>query len=240
MNVHIFVPCYIDRFFPQTAQNMVTVLQRCGCTVHYHPAQTCCAQPAFNAGFVETAAAVAQKFINDFEDDLNNDPIVCPSASCTGFVRNYFTGLLPNVEAANCVSGRITEFSEFLVNHLKITNVGASFNATATYHHSCSALRECGIKTEPLALLEQVAGLTLLPLPDFEVCCGFGGTFSVKYEPVSVAMAAAKVNAALQHPEVQYLISADMSCLMHLRGYIEAQNIQLQTLHLADVLAMQE
>lgn len=217
---------------------MVTVLQRCGCTVHYNPNQTCCGQPAFNAGFYDEAAAVARKFAADFTNTRNGQFIVCPSASCTGFVRNHFKTVLPDNQPANELSLQIVELSDFLVNHLQITNIGASFNTTATYHHSCSALRECGIITEPLALLQQVKGLTLLPLPNYEVCCGFGGTFAVKYEPVSVAMAAEKVKSALQLPGVQYLISADMSCLMHLQGYILKHRLPLKTLHLADVLAM--
>jgi L-lactate dehydrogenase complex protein LldE len=134
------------------------------------------------------------------------------------------------------IGQNIFEFSDFLVNKLNITNFGASLKGKATYHDSCAGLRECGIKNEPRKLLTHVSGLELVELNDVETCCGFGGTFAVKFEPISVSMAEQKVENALA-TEAEYLISTDLSCLMHIQGYIDNKNYNLKTLHLADVLA---
>jgi L-lactate dehydrogenase complex protein LldE len=215
---------------------MVKVLEKAGCTVSYNSSQTCCGQPAFNAGFIADAKDVCSKFIRDFKD---TDCIVSPSASCTGFVRNYYPKLFADASVNKEVKelgGRIFEFSEFMVNVLKVTEVGASFNAKATYHDSCAALRECKIRYEPRKLLSAVKGLELVEMEETETCCGFGGTFAVKFEPISIAMADQKVNHALK-TGAQYIISTDLSCLMHLQGYIRHKQVNLKTLHLADVLA---
>lgn len=215
---------------------MVKVLEKLGCTVSYNTNQTCCGQPAYNAGFQDEARAVAAKFIKDF---AGTDYIVSPSASCTGFVRNYYSTLFDNSSVHNEVKGmqkRLFEFSEFLTEVLKVENVGAKLEGKATYHDSCAALRECKIKTGPRKLLSQVKGLELVEMKDNETCCGFGGTFAVKYETISVAMADQKVNNAVA-TGAQYLISTDLSCLMHLDGYIKKKGYNLRTLHMADVLA---
>lgn len=215
---------------------MVKVLEKTGCVVSYNTNQTCCGQPAFNAGFWDEARTVGAKFVDDFKDA---EYIVGPSASCVGFVRNYYTKLFDNSSRHNEVkelTGRIYEFSEFLVNVLQVTDLGASLKGKATYHDSCAGLRECGIKKEPRKLLEKVKGLELIEMNDVETCCGFGGTFAVKYEPISVAMGEQKVENALA-TGAQYLISTDLSCLMHLQGYIRKNGHALQTMHLADVLA---
>ncbi|HVG13216.1 MAG TPA: (Fe-S)-binding protein, partial [Flavisolibacter sp.] len=190
MRVQLFVPCFVDQLFPQTAFNMVKVLERAGCVVSYNPAQTCCGQPAFNAGFWEESKAVCSKFLKDFSGD---EAIVAPSASCVGFVKNYYTKLFDNSSLhheAVAISKNIFEFSDFLVNQLGITDLGASLTGKATYHDSCAALRECKIKNEPRALLRQVKGLEIIELQDVETCCGFGGTFAIKFEPISIAMGA--------------------------------------------------
>jgi len=236
MKVQIFIPCFVDQLYPQTAFNMIKVLERAGCDVSYNPAQTCCGQPAFNAGFWDDARKVCSKFLKDFSRDA---PIVAPSASCVGFVRNYYTKLFDNSSLHNdvkAVGQNIFEFSDFLVNRLGITDFGAELKGRGTYHDSCAGLRECGIKNEPRLLLSKVKGLELNELHDVETCCGFGGTFAVKFEPISVAMAEQKVENALA-TEADYLISTDLSCLMHLQGYIDNKKYALKTLHLADVLA---
>jgi L-lactate dehydrogenase complex protein LldE len=236
MNIQLFIPCFVDQLYPQTAFNMVKVLEKCGCTVNYNTNQTCCGQPAFNAGFWNEAKEVCTKFINDFS---GADYIVAPSASCVGFVRNYYPKLFENSSYHNEVKElqkRTVEFSEFLVNVLKITDVGATLPAKATYHDSCAGLRECKIKTEPRQLLENVKGLQLLEMQDVETCCGFGGTFAVKFEPISIGMADQKVTNALA-TGAEYIISTDLSCLMHIDGYIRQKNLFLKTMHLADVLA---
>lgn len=215
---------------------MVKVLEKTGCVVNYNTNQTCCGQPAFNAGFWDEARSVGAKFVDDFKEA---EYIVGPSASCVGFVRNYYTKLFDNSSRHNEVkelTGRIYEFSEFLVNVLQVTDLGATLKGKATYHDSCAGLRECGIKKEPRKLLEKVRGLELVEMNDVETCCGFGGTFAVKYESISVAMGEQKVENALA-TGAQYLISTDLSCLMHLQGYIRKNGHALQTMHLADVLA---
>jgi L-lactate dehydrogenase complex protein LldE len=236
MKVQIFIPCFVDQLYPQTAFNMIKVLEKAGCEVTYNASQTCCGQPAFNAGFWDDARDVCSKFLRDFD---TNTPIVAPSASCVGFVRNYYSKLFDNSSVHNdvkAISQNIFEFSDFIVNKLGLTEFGASLHGRATYHDSCAGLRECGIKNEPRKLLMNVKGLELVELNDVETCCGFGGTFAVKFEPISVAMAEQKVENAVA-TDAQYLISTDLSCLMHLQGYIDNKKYNLKTLHLADVLA---
>ncbi|HRI22896.1 MAG TPA: (Fe-S)-binding protein, partial [Panacibacter sp.] len=174
--------------------------------------------------------------IKDFN---GSDYVVAPSASCVGFVRNYYTKLFDNSSVHNEVKdlgNRLFEFSEFLVKVLGVEDLGAILEGEATYHDSCAALRECLIKEEPRKLLSKVAGLTLTEMDDAETCCGFGGTFAVKFEPISIAMADQKITNALA-TKARYIISTDMSCLMHIDGCIKNKNANIQVLHLADVLA---
>jgi L-lactate dehydrogenase complex protein LldE len=215
---------------------MVKVLKKAGCEVFYNSNQTCCGQPAFNAGFTEECKAVASKFLKDFE---GVDYIVSPSASCTGFVRNYFPGLFDNAASHNKVKDlgkRIFEFTEFLTDILKLENFDAELNATVTYHDSCAGLRECKIKEGPRKLLSHVKGLELVEITDNETCCGFGGTFSVKFDAISTAMADQKLTHALA-TNATHIISTDLSCLMQLDGVIKNKNLPIQTMHIADVLA---
>ncbi len=236
MNVQLFIPCFVDQLYPDTAFNMIKVLEKAGCTVSYNTAQTCCGQPAFNAGFWDEAKSVCTKFIKDFSGSVC---IVAPSASCVGFVRNYYSKLFENSSLHNEVKDlgkRVFEFSEFMLDILKVEDVGATLNGKATYHDSCAGLRECKIKEEPRRLLSHVKGLELTEMNDVETCCGFGGTFAVKFESISVAMGEQKVENALA-TGADYLISTDHSCLMHLQGYIKQKGYNLQAMHLADVLA---
>lgn len=236
MDVQLFIPCFVDQLFPDTAFNMIKVLEKAGCTVHYNEEQTCCGQPAYNAGFREEAKMVCKKFIDDFS---GRDFIVAPSASCAGFVRNYYHQLLAgasNINDIRAMQSRIFELSDFLVNIVKKTDFGASFPHKATYHDSCAALRECKVKQEPRSLLQNVKGLELIEMNDVETCCGFGGTFAVKFEDISGAMADQKITHA-RDTGAEYIISTDLSCLMHLQGYAHKQGKPMQTIHLADVLA---
>ncbi len=236
MKVQLFIPCFVDQLYPQTAFNMVKVLEKAGCEVVYNTNQTCCGQPAFNAGFWDEARTVCNKFLKDFE---GADYIVAPSASCVGFVRNYYAKLFENSSQHNQVkdlSKRIYEFAEFLVDVLKIENFGAVLNTTATYHDSCAALRECKIKEAPRKLLSNVKGLQLTEMNDVETCCGFGGTFAVKFDAISIGMVDQKVTNAAATGAV-LIISTDLSCLMHIDGYIKGKDLPLQTMHIADVLA---
>jgi L-lactate dehydrogenase complex protein LldE len=236
MKVQLFIPCFVDQLYPQTAFNMVKVLEKACCDVEYNTNQTCCGQPAFNAGFQSEAKKVAEKFLKDFDTP---DYIVAPSASCVGFVRNYYGKLFENSSQHNLVKSlslRIFEFTEFLTNILKIENFGAVLNAKATYHDSCAGLRECKIKEGPRNLLKKVQGLQLVEMAETETCCGFGGTFAVKFDAISNAMADQKINHALD-TGASHIISTDLSCLMHLQGIITKKNLQITTLHIADVLA---
>lgn len=236
MTVQIFIPCFIDQLYPNVAFSMVKVLEKAGCKVLYNSNQTCCGQPAFNAGFWGEAKDVCKKFLQDFG---TTDYVVAPSASCVGFVRNYYQKLFENTSQEQQVkdlSARTFEFSEFMIKVLKVDDVGAVFNGKATYHDSCAALRECGLKQEPRKLLQKVKGLELVEMVDNETCCGFGGTFAVKFEPISIAMGDQKINNAVS-TNAEYLISTDMSCLMHIDGCIQHQHKDLKVIHLADVLA---
>jgi len=215
---------------------MVKVLEKAGCTVSYNTNQTCCGQAAFNAGYWDDAKSVCSKFLKDFN---GTDYIVGPSASCVGFVRNYYGKLFENSSQHHAVQDmnkRIFEFSEFLIDVLKVDQFGAELSGKATYHDSCAALRECKIKEGPRKLLANVKGLSLTEMNDVETCCGFGGTFAIKFDSISTGMGEQKVENALA-TGAEYLISTDLSCLMHLQGYIKQKELHLKTMHLADVLA---
>jgi len=235
MKVDIFIPCFIDQLRPETAFNMIKVLEKAGCSVNYNINQTCCGQAAFNAGFWDEAREVGEKLLREVST-LN---LVCPSASCVGMIRNSYDLLFANSSYHNKyrqLQKRTFELSEFLVDVLKVTNFGAKLFGKATYHDSCSALRECRIKSQPRELLKNVEGLELVEMKDNETCCGFGGTFAVKFEPISVSMAEQKVENALA-TGAEYIISTDYSCLLHLDSYIKNKGIAIKTLHIADVLA---
>ena len=153
MKVQLFIPCFVDQLYPQTAFNMIRVLEKAGCEVSYNTAQTCCGQPAFNAGFWDDARDVCSKFLRDFDP---NTTIVAPSASCVGFVKNYYPKLFDNSSVHNevkAIGQQIFELSDFLVNKLGVTDFGATLSGKATYHDSCAGLRECRIKNEPRLLL---------------------------------------------------------------------------------------
>ena len=236
MLVDIFIPCFVDQVYPGTGMNMVKILEKLGHDVHYNGNQTCCGQMAFNSGFWDEAKAMGEKFLKDFPNDR---PVVGPSASCVGFVRNYYSWLFHNSAyhlEYKQLKKNIYEFTDFLVNYLKVEDTGATFNHVVTYHDSCAALREYGIKEEPRKLLANVKGLTLREMRDTDVCCGFGGTFSVKFEPISTAMAEQKVTRALE-TGAEYIVSTDSSCLLHQQGYIDKHQLPIKTIHIADVLA---
>lgn len=236
MQIDLFVPCFVDQLYPETAFNAIKVLEFLGCTVHYNPEQTCCGQPAFNAGHWNEAKLIGEKCI--LEHNLNR-PLVVLSSSCTGMFRNYYGKLFHNTALHNQykqMQKQTFEFAEFVFEHLPYNKLSARFDYSITYHDACSALRECGIREAPRALLRQVQGITYSPLPDNEMCCGFGGTFAVKYEGISTGMADQKLQHAL-NTGAEYLVSADLSCLMHLESYAREQKLNIRTIHLADVLA---
>ena len=236
MTVDIFIPCFIDQIYPQTAFNMIKVLESLDIEVNYNPEQTCCGQVAFNTGFWDETKKIGEKFIKEFS---NSKYIVAPSASCVGMIKNYYPELFHNTALHNeykYIQKNIFELTDFLVTILNITDLGSEFNSTITYHDSCSALREYGIKTQPRALLEKVKGIKLVEMEESEVCCGFGGTFSVKNEPISTAMAQQKLENAI-NTGAEYVVSTEASCLMHLEGYIKKNNLPIKPIHIADILA---
>lgn len=236
MTVDIFIPCFIDQVYPETGFNMVKILEKLGVEVHYNKNQTCCGQMAFNSGFWDEAKAVGEKFIKDFS---NNRFIVGPSASCVGFVRNYYDEMFYNSALHNeyhQLKKNIFEFTDFLVNVLKVEDVGAVFEHTITYHDSCASLREYGLTDQPRKLLANVRGLKLIEMKDTHVCCGFGGTFAVKHESISTAMAQQKIQQALD-TGAEYIVSTDSSCLMHQQSYIDQHKLGIGTMHIVDLLA---
>jgi L-lactate dehydrogenase complex protein LldE len=235
VKVDLFIPCFIDQMKPDIALSMVKVLEKAGCQVNYNLEQTCCGQPAFNAGFWNEAREVGEKLLRE----LSPNYLVSPGASCVGMMRNSYDSLFQNSSYHNKykqLQKKAFEFSEFMVDILKITSIGSRFFARVTYHDACSATGECGIKHQPRTLLNEVEGLQLVEMADCEGCCGFGGTFAVKNEAISVAMAERKIQYALQ-TGAEYIVSTDYSCLFQLESIIKLKGLPLKTLHLAEVLA---
>lgn len=237
MQVEIFIPCFIDQIYPATAYNLVKILEKCGVEVFYNKEQTCCGQMAFNSGYWSEARVLGEKLVRELTS--SNRPVVAPSASCIGMIKNYYPEFFYNSSLHlqyKQLQQHIYEVSDFLVNHLKVTEFGARFPYRATYHDACAALREYGIKQEPRVLLSKVEGLVLVEMEESDTCCGFGGTFAVKNEPISIAMGEQKVEHALA-TGAEYIISTEASCLMHIQGIIDKQKLPLKTIHIVDVLA---
>jgi L-lactate dehydrogenase complex protein LldE len=236
MDIDLFIPCFIDQLYPETAFNTIKLLEKAGCNVHYNPNQTCCGQPFYNSGHWDKSRDLARKFMHDFS---GLRPIVSPSASCTAFVKNHYKKLFQDdslmVERCKELSPTVYELTDFLVNTLHISDFGAVFEHKITFHDSCHALRDYGIKSEPRALLGKVKGLELIEMEETDVCCGFGGTFSVKFEPVSSAMAEMKVQHALR-TGASCIVGTEASCMMNIQGYISKHNLPIKTAHIADVL----
>ncbi len=234
--VALFVPCFVDQFSPQVGLDTARVLRRIGYDVYFPEAQTCCGQPAFNTGFWSDARAVAERFVRVFEAA---EAVVAPSASCITMVRKFYPELLhgsPLRDAAIALTERVYELSEFLTNVAQVTDVGAVFPHRVTYHDACHALRELGIHDGPRSLLQNVRGLELVEMSRAEECCGFGGTFSVKFPMIAAAMADSKIEA-IAASTAAYVTSTDPSCLMHLDGILRRRNAGLKTIHLSGILA---
>lgn len=240
VQVALFITCLTDQFFPRVGECAVEVLKRLGAEVTFNPAQTCCGQPAFNTGYRDEAREVAARVLDLFDDA---EYVVAPSGSCTTmmrvFYRELFAGDPDRLRRVERLSGRLFEFSEFLVKILKVEDVGASFHGRVTYHDSCHLLRELGIDSEPRRLIRAVRGVSLVEMQDDRLCCGFGGTFSVKFPEVSVAMGDDKLRAATE-AGAEYLIANDSGCLMHLAGLIHRQGLPIRTMHLAELLAKRD
>jgi L-lactate dehydrogenase complex protein LldE len=215
---------------------MVRVLDRLGVSMNYPPDQTCCGQPAFNAGYRSEARVAARRFIDIFED---SEAIVCPSGSCVSMVRNHYTDLFTDdvgwLERARNVAKKTFEFSEFLVDILKVEDVGASFAKRVTYHDSCHLMRGIGVSRQPRALLANVKGIDFVEMHDADRCCGFGGAFSFKYPVISTAMLEDKVRN-IEASGAGAVIGCDMGCLMNIQGMLNRKNINIKTMHIAELL----
>jgi len=233
MDIQLFIPCFIDQLYPQTGFNTIKILEKAGCTVHYNSNQTCCGQPAFNSGYWKETAQLAEKFLIDFNPDM---PVVSPSGSCTGFIKNHYHKVLTDRPELLDRQSNLFELSDFLVNVLKVENLGAKFPHKVTFHDSCSALREYGLKDEPRRLLAQVEGLELIEMEESDTCCGFGGTFAIKNPAISSAMAEKKILNALA-TGAEYIVSTEASCLMNINGYSKKHKLPIKGIHLADILA---
>jgi len=235
--VGLFVTCLVDVVRPSVGFAALKLLEEAGCSVDVPTAQTCCGQPAYNSGDRATAKDLARQTIAAFE---GFDYIVAPSGSCAGMLKSHYPKLLADDPVwalrAQGFAERVHELVSFLVDVRGVTKVAASFEGRVTYHDSCSGLRELGIKSQPRQLLETVQGLEIKEMADCEVCCGFGGTFSVKYPDISNAMVEKKV-ANIVEAEPRLVLAGDLGCLMNMAGKLSREGKPVKARHVAEVLA---
>jgi L-lactate dehydrogenase complex protein LldE len=239
IRVSLFITCLVDQFFPEVGGSMVRVLERLGVAVDFNPAQTCCGQPAFNTGYRRYAFDLARQFLDAFD---GTDYIVAPSGSCVSMVKHYYPVLFEDEPAlarrAHELAARVHEFSDFLVNVLGVEDVGAAYRGRVTYHDACHLLRELRISEEPRRLIRAVRGVEFVELDNADQCCGFGGTFSVKLPHISGAMVRDKIDG-IKRSRADTLVANDSSCLMQITGALGRQGVNVKTLHLAELLAME-
>ncbi|MGA2593320.1 MAG: (Fe-S)-binding protein [Bryobacteraceae bacterium] len=235
--VSIFVTCIVDQLFPKVGLAMADVLERAGYAVDFPEDQTCCGQPAFNTGYRREARQVARHFLKVFRDA---EYVVVPSGSCTSMIAHHFRELFhkdpESLRAVETLTPRVWEFSQFLLEVAHVDDVGARLDDVVTYHDSCHALREFGIQDGPRRLLAHVRGLELREMDAAAECCGFGGTFSVKFPEVSGGMARTKIDSILR-TGAKTVVSVDSSCLMQIQGALSRAALPVRTMHLAEVLA---
>lgn len=241
MQVSLFITCLVDQLWPSVGASTVEVLRRAGCEVVFDERQTCCGQPAFNTGYRHEARVLARRFIEIFEE-AKTDAIVSPSGSCTAMV-HHFHQLFPADEPwrkrAEALAARTYELSSFLVNVLGVEDLGASFSGRVGWHDACHGLRDLSVHREPRRLIRNVRGVEFVELPNADVCCGFGGTFSVKYPEISVAILDNKIEA-IEKAGVRAIVSGDASCLMQIGGRLTRKNSPVRAMHLAELLASRE
>lgn len=237
MKVSLFVTCLVDQLWSSVGTSSVAVLRRVGCEVEFDDRQTCCGQPAFNTGYRNEARLVAKRFIEVFEES-RSEAIVSPSGSCTAMVHHFrelFTEEPQWRERAEAIAARTHELSSFLVRVLKTEDVGASWQGKLTWHDACHGLRDLNLKTEPRKLIRNVRGAEFVEIENAESCCGFGGTFSVKYPEISVAILDQKIEA-IERAGVQAVVSGDASCLMQIGGRLSRKGSKVRVMHLAELL----
>jgi L-lactate dehydrogenase complex protein LldE len=235
--VGLFVTCLVDLMRPSVGFAAVKLLQDAGCIVEAPQAQVCCGQPAYNSGDRATTAAIAAQVIETFK---GYDYVVAPSGSCAGMISKHFPTLFPagspERAAAEDLSARTHELVAFLTRVMKVKSVAADVSAHVTYHDSCSGLRELKIKDEPRQLLNSIKGVKLTELADADVCCGFGGTFCVKYPDISIEMAAKKTEN-ITASGADMLLAGDLGCLMNMAGKLAREASHIDVRHVAEVLA---
>lgn len=235
--VGLFVTCLVDVFRPSVGFSAVKLLEAAGCSVDVPTGQTCCGQPAYNSGDRATAKSIALNTIAAFE---GFDYVVAPSGSCAGMLKAHYPDLMADdpeaLIKARAFASRVHELVSFLVNVRGMRQAPSRFEGRVTYHDSCSGLRELGVKSEPRTLLASIPGLELVEMADNEICCGFGGTFSVKYPDISNAMVEKKA-ANVKAVEPDLLLAGDMGCLMNMAGKLERQGSRIGVRHVAEVLA---
>ena len=236
VTITLFIPCFIDLMYPKVGISLVTIFEKLGHRVVLTEAPACCGQPAFNSGYWNEARTVAVKVL----EQLNNaETVVIPSGSCGAMLKVFYLELFagtPQADAAQKLAAKTFEFSDFLVNQLGVTDLGAEFPHQVTFHDGCHGLRELHNKLPPRQLLTKVRGLKLVEMTDAETCCGFGGTFSAKFPAISTAMAEVKCASALA-TNTEYVVSCDSSCLMQIQGLASRQGKPIKTIHLAEILA---
>jgi L-lactate dehydrogenase complex protein LldE len=237
LRVSLFITCLADSLFPEVGESVVRILHRLGCQVDFPEGQTCCGQPAYNSGYLRETRDVAVTLLDAFEE---SEYVVTPSGSCAGMIGHGYPDLFADdpvlLSRAQRLAKKTYEFSQFLVDVLGVTDLGAELNARVTYHPSCHAMRLMGVKDQPETLLRHVKGLTYVELPNKTECCGFGGTFSVKMGEISAAMVSDKVNHVLQ-TRAEILTGTDMGCLMNIQGRLRREGHEVEVMHLAQLLA---
>jgi L-lactate dehydrogenase complex protein LldE len=234
--VALFIPCLVDQFYPEMGIAMAKILTHLGYGLQYDERQTCCGQPAFNAGHREEARRVATHFIKVFK---SAEFIVGPTGSCVAMVRNYYPVLFKghNVEQeANKIGNKIYEFSEFLASEQCIKKIRGSFSGNIGFHNSCHSYRELCIEDQPLKILGQIKGIKIFQPPEGQVCCGFGGIFSFKYDKIAAAMANSRLQQFIDL-QVDLMVSNDPGCIMHMRQEAKARKIKIEIMHLVEFLA---
>ncbi|GAB4192778.1 MAG: (Fe-S)-binding protein [Thalassobaculales bacterium] len=235
--VALFVTCLVDLFRPQVGFAAIRLMERAGCVVEVPPLQVCCGQPAYNSGDFAGARAVARQVIEAFE---GYDHVVAPSGSCTGMLHEHLPRLFKDDPAmlarAEALAARCHELTAFLVDVLGVAAVDAAYPGSVTYHDSCSGLRELGVKAQPRRLLASIAGLSLREIAGAEVCCGFGGTFCVKYPAISDRMVSDKA-AEVTASGAGTLLAGDLGCLLNMAGKLKRQGSAVKVYHVAEVLA---
>jgi L-lactate dehydrogenase complex protein LldE len=234
--VALFVTCLVDLYRPSIGFAALRLLEAAGCTVEVPRAQTCCGQPAFNAGDNATARDLARAVIHAFQ---GYDYVVAPSGSCAGMLRHYpelFADDPQGRAQAVALAAKTHELVSFLTDVMRVSGVTASYDGLATYHDSCSGLRELGVKAQPRALLATVEGLALKEMANPEICCGFGGTFCVKYPEISTRMVSDKV-ADIMATGADTLLAGDLGCLLNMAGRLHREGVPVKVRHVAEVLA---